>query len=181
MKLGDLRYMALNIDRRFQRIYKKEIFPEPQALLSESPFVPGIDGRKMSKSYNNSILISDSPEEIREKVKMAITDPQKIRKADPGRPEVCNIFFYHKLFSSEGIVKQVDLTCRNGTLGCVDDKNHLATILAEKLAPIRERRAKFAANEKHLQEILHEGGKKARSLAEKTLEEMKELMHLKYG
>lgn len=166
--------------RRLHHIYGKEIFPEPQALLSEAPFVPGVDGRKMSKSYNNSILISDSPEHILEKVKMAITDPEKIRKDDPGHPEICNIFFYHKFFSGESIVKEVETTCKAGSLGCVADKKQLAQILSDKLAPIRERREMFSKNPSHLKEILHEGAKKTREKARQTLGELKELMHLTF-
>ena len=171
--------LAREIVRRFHFIYGKEIFPEPEALLSEAPFVPGIDGRKMSKSYNNSILISDSPEEIEEKVRQTITDPQKIHKGDPGRPEICNIFFYHRFFSPQAVVQEVDRTCRTGELGCVADKKHLASILIEKLAPIRERRLEFSKKKNHVNEILHEGAKKARAEAQKTLDEMKALIHLK--
>lgn len=164
--------------RRFHFIVGKEIFPEPQAYLSEAPFVPGVDGRKMSKSYGNGIFISDPPEEIREKVKQTITDPQKIHKNDPGRPEVCNIFFYHKFFSPEAVTRQVDKDCRSGALGCVADKNHLADILIEHLKPIRERRAEFLKDEKKWREILHEGAKKARKTAQQTLTQVREAMHL---
>lgn len=170
--------LAREIVRRFHFIYGREIFPEPEALLSQAPFVPGIDGRKMSKSYNNSILISDSPEEIQEKVKQAITDPEKIHKNDPGHPDICNIYFYHRFFSPKEVVEQVNKTCKSGELGCVADKKHLAQILTERLAPIREQRAKFSQNGKGLEEILHEGAKKARVVAQKTLSETKALMHL---
>lgn len=170
--------LAREIVRRFHFIFKKEIFPEPEALLSQAPFVPGIDGRKMSKSYGNGIYISDSPEELEEKVRQTITDPKKIHKNDPGHPEVCNIFFYHRFFSPQDVVMEVDRTCRTGELGCVADKKHLASILIEKLAPIREMRAKLSKNGKHLDEILHEGAKKARLAAGETLAEIRDLMHL---
>lgn len=170
--------LAREVVRRFHFIFKKEIFPEPEGLLSEAPFVPGIDGRKMSKSYDNGILISDPPEVIEQKAKKTITDPQKIRKGDPGHPEVCNIFFYHRFFSPEPLLKETEANCKTGALGCVDCKKNLSKVLIEKLAPVRETRAKLSENPKALGEILNEGAKKTRAVAAQTLGEMNEVMHL---
>jgi len=168
--------LAREIVRRFHHIFGKEIFPEPEAILSEAPFVPGIDGRKMSKSYNNSIYISDSPDEIREKMKQTITDPEKIHKNDPGHPDICNIFFYHRFFSPKELVDTVNRTCRSGELGCVADKKQLADVLIEKLAPIREKRKKLATDHSLIEGILQKGAKKARNTAQTVLAEIKDSM-----
>jgi len=168
--------LAREIVRRFHFIFKKQIFPEPEGLLSEAPFVPGIDGRKMSKSYNNGIFISDPPDMLEKKIMQTITDPQKIRKGDPGRPEICNVFFYHRFFSPEPLVKETETNCKNGALGCVACKKNLFSVLKERLAPIQERRAQLSQNDKTLQEILHAGAEKAKKEASIVLEETKTLM-----
>jgi tryptophanyl-tRNA synthetase len=168
---------AREVVRRFHFIFQKNIFPEPESLLSEAPFVPGTDGRKMSKSYNNGIFISDPPEEIQKKVKQTVTDPQKIRRGDPGRPEICNIFFYHRFFSSESLVKETETNCKNGSLGCVDCKKNLAQVLSDKLAPIREKREDLLKNPGTISEILETGAAEARKTARQTLEEIKTAAH----
>lgn len=163
--------------RRFHHIYKREIFPEPQAKLTEVPLLPGIDGRKMSKSYNNSILISDSPETILQKAQKTITDPQKIRRNDPGHPEVCNIFFYHNVVNKSE-VPGISADCKSGTLGCVDCKKNLAKKLSDFLAPIREKRANLEAKPGELDEILAYGAAKVRPIAQDTLALVREAMHI---
>lgn len=163
--------------RRFHHIYKKEIFPEPQAKLTEMPLVPGIDGRKMSKSYNNSILISDPLEVIAQKAQKTITDPQKIRRNDPGHPEVCNIFFYHNI-ANKSEVPVISADCKSGMLGCVDCKKNLAKKMSDFLLPIRERRMQLEKRPKELDEILAAGSLKVRHIAKTTLDEVREVMHL---
>jgi tryptophanyl-tRNA synthetase len=170
--------LAREIVRRFHFIFKKNLFPEPESLLSEAPFVPGIDGRKMSKSYSNGIFISDPPEEIQKKVKQTITDPQKIHKGDPGRPEICNIFFYHRFFSPEPLVSETEKNCKNGSLGCVECKKNLSNSLISKLAPIREAREALSKDPNRISKILKDGAEKARITAEKTLTEAKTSMRL---
>ncbi len=170
--------LAREIVRRFHFIFKKNLFPEPESLLSEAPFVPGIDGRKMSKSYSNGIFISDPPEEIQKKVKQTITDPQKIHKGDPGRPEICNIFFYHRFFSPEPLVSETEKNCKNGSLGCVECKKNLSNSLISKLAPIREARETLSKDPNRITKILKDGAEKARITAEKTLTEAKTSMRL---
>jgi tryptophanyl-tRNA synthetase len=171
--------LAREIVRRFHFIFKKEIFPEPESLLSEAPFVPGIDGKKMSKSYNNGIYISDPPEEIQKKVTQTVTDPQKIHKGDPGRPEVCNIFFYHRFFSSQSLVSDIEKNCKNGSLGCVECKKNLSDSLISKLAPVRETRKELSKDSNIISKILKDGAEKTQEISQKTLEETKKLLDLK--
>jgi len=170
--------LAREIVRRFHHIFGKEIFPEPVAILSEAPVVPGIDGRKMSKSFDNSISMSDSPDEIREKIKQTITDPEKIHKSDPGHPDICNIFFYHRFFSDKALIDTVNRTCRSGELGCVADKKQLAEILIDKLASIREKRIKLSQDTSVINKILTLGAENARKRAKETLVQVKEALHL---
>lgn len=163
--------------RRFHHIYKCQIFPEPKGKLTEMPLVPGIDGRKMSKSYGNSILISDPPQVIAQKAQKTITDPQKIYKNDPGHPEICNIFFYHNISNKKEVPEIAD-NCRKGVLGCVDCKKNLANKLSDFLAPIRERRAELEAKPHDLNEILTYGARKVRPVAQETIAQVREAMHL---
>ena len=107
-------------------------------MLTEVPKLLGIDGRKMSKSYDNAIYISDPPQEIRRKVSLMFTDPNRIKRSDPGNPDICNVFSFHKVFSSQEVVDRVNVDCRRAVLGCVEDKKQLAEILVSHLAPIQE-------------------------------------------
>ncbi|MBI1807571.1 MAG: tryptophan--tRNA ligase [Ignavibacteria bacterium] len=165
------------IARRFNAQYR-EIFPEPEARLTKFARLPGLDGNmKMSKSAGNTILLSDSPEEIRAKMKKAVTDPLKIRKGDPGRPEICLVFTYHqKLNPTE--VPEVAAGCRSGALGCVDCKLNGANHIAEYLAPIREQRAHFESHPKEVTAILHDGETRARNVARETMTEVRDAMKL---
>lgn len=171
--------LAREIVRRFNRLYE-EIFPEPQPKLTEHALVPGTDGRKMSKSYNNAILMSDDPDALWEKLRTTVTDPQKIYKGDPGRPEVCNIFYYQKLFNTPEHVEWIDKNCRSGALGCADDKKNCFKIMKEKLAPIWRKRKKLEENPEKIYNMLDEGGKKARRIVQQTLKEVKTAMEIDY-
>lgn len=168
--------LTREILRRFNRLYG-EVFPEPDALLTEAKKVLGPDGRKMSKSYGNVIWLDDTPERIHEVVRSAITDPNKIRKGDPGDPEVCNVFHWWRLFFPEE-VERVDRTCRSGELGCVADKDHFAERLSERLREFRERRAELEARPGVAEEVLAAGRAKVRPLAQETLEAAREAMGL---
>jgi tryptophanyl-tRNA synthetase len=168
--------LAREIARRFNYIYG-ETFPEPQAKMNQIKLLPGLDGRKMSKSYNNTIALSDSPEIIREKVKTMVTDPQRIRKTDPGHPEVCSVFAFHKVFS-EASVKEVEENCRAGTIGCVQCKKHLAENIVAYMAPMYERRIKLLEDKNKIVEIIKAGNEKARALAKKTISEVYEKMNM---
>ncbi len=168
--------IAREIVRRFNRFYG-ELFPEPQPLLTEFPAIPGIDGKKMSKSLDNDIKIADSEEDTKKKVMRAITDPQKIRKNDPGHPEVCTVFKLHKVFSKEEI-SDIEKNCRSGALGCVACKRHLAENINKTLAPVREKRKSLEGKEKEIVEIFEEGSKKARKVASETMKEALEHMRI---
>src|SRR4028119_35805 len=132
--------ISREIVRRFHHFYGEGIFPEPRALFTPTPKVPGIDGRKMSKSYGNAINLSDTPEEILAKCKQMFTDPQRLQRQDPGRPEGCNLYEFHKLMSPVEVQERVAHQCRAAEIGCVDDKKLLAQIISDYLEPMRQRR-----------------------------------------
>jgi len=167
--------LTREIARRFNQLYG-EVFPEPKALLTETPRLLGTDGRKMSKSYNNAIYFADSKEEVQQKVMKFFTDPQKLRKGDPGRPHLCPVFFYHKVFTSPEQTKQIEADCKSGALGCVDCKRLMFEGLNAFLEPIREKRAQVEGSIKELKDIFLEGSEKARQTARQTLEEVREKM-----
>ena len=165
------------IARRFNAEYGA-VFPEPEAKLTRFARLPGLDGSmKMSKSAGNTILLADSPAEITAKLKKAVTDPQKIRKGDPGRPDVCLVFTYHKKFN-EPETAEIDAACRSGALGCVDCKLNAARRIAEALAPIRERRAHYEAHPEKVKEVLQAGESVASEVAGNTMTEVRTVMKL---
>lgn len=165
--------LSREIARRFNNLYG-DTFPEPQALLTETPRLPGTDGRKMSKSYNNAIYFADSKEEVQRKVMGFFTDPQKLRKGDPGRPEICPVFFYHKIFSSEDRIQEIERDCKSGKLGCVDCKRMMLKGLEDFLEPIREKRKEYEKNREKVREILREGSERAKNIAQQTIQEVRE-------
>lgn len=164
--------------RRFNNAFG-ETFPEPEELLTETPRVMGLDGAtKMSKSRNNHIGILDAPEVIREKLSTAFTDPQRKRRDDPGRPEVCNIFTWHGYFSDAETIDRVARECRAGTIGCYDDKMMMAETLIETFAPMRERAAELRADPERLREILATGQSAAQTIASETMSQVREAVGL---
>jgi tryptophanyl-tRNA synthetase len=169
--------LTREIARRFNRLYG-ETFPEPQPLLTETPKVVGIDGRKMSKSYNNAIYLSDTAQEVEQKVRKMVTDPQRVRKSDPGRPEVCPVFTLHKLFTDEQTLKMIEEDCRTARIGCVQCKKILAQNINNFLEPIRERRNYYASNKGELWDIFNQGSEQARKVASQTMEEVRKKMNL---
>lgn len=170
--------LSREIARRFNGLYG-EVFPEPQAKLTKVPEVPGIDGNKMSKSYNNEIAIADTPEVTTDKLKKMFTDPQKLRKGDPGRPEICPVFTLHKIYTPHEQLGEIDRTCRSGELGCVADKKHLAESINNALEPIRQKRRELEANPGYVNDVLAEGAKRARARAQETMAMVREKMHLR--
>jgi tryptophanyl-tRNA synthetase len=168
--------LTREIVRRFNRVYGA-LFPEPASMISEGKRVPGPDGRKMSKSYGNVIMLDDPPERIEQVVRSAVTDPAKVRRGDPGNPEICNVFAWWKLFFPDE-VPRVDRTCRDGSLGCVDDKLDFAGRLSERLREFRERRAELASKPGIADEVLSAGRAKVRPIARETMEAVREAMHL---
>jgi tryptophanyl-tRNA synthetase len=169
--------ISREIARRFNNQYG-EVFPEPEPLLTKFPRLPGLDGNaKMSKSLNNSILLSDEPEIIKAKLKKAVTDPNKIRKGDPGNPEICLVFSYHKKFNPTE-VPEIDAGCRSGALGCVECKLNCASKMSEFLEPVREKRKYYEGKKKDVLDILDDGEKRARKTAEETMNQVHEKMKL---
>ncbi|PUU88282.1 MAG: tryptophanyl-tRNA synthetase [Halanaerobium sp.] len=167
------------IVRKFNNMYG-EVFPEPEALISDFPRLMGLDGKnKMSKSLNNAIYLSDSKDEVQQKIMQAKTDPARIHKDDPGHPEVCTVYHYHQAFNSEES-DEIAEKCRAGTIGCVACKKRLAEKLNAFLAPMRERRKKYLENPELVDRILMEGTEKAREEAQKTMEKVREVMKIDY-
>jgi len=168
--------LTREIARRYNNFFGN-VFAEPQHLLTEFPTLPGTDGRKMSKSYNNTIALSDSPDEVRKKVSQMVTDPARVKKDDPGHPEVCSAYFFYKIFGKDKM-EQVARECQAGSRGCVACKKELAEILVKYLEPIHKRREQFKNEPKKLEQILSDGAEKARKIARQTLLEAKKAMGL---
>jgi tryptophanyl-tRNA synthetase len=162
--------------RPYQRYFpfSRPALREPQALLTETPRLPGTDGRRMAKSYGNAVWLSDSPEDVRAKVRNMMTDPQRQRRTDPGRPEVCPVFAYHKLFSLPETISKVDRDCRSAAIGCVDCKKLMAENLVTWIEPVQARRKEFEANPQQVWDILDAGSDKARKAAKKTMRRVRE-------
>jgi tryptophanyl-tRNA synthetase len=166
--------LSREIVRRFNGEFG-EIFPEPEALLSKSPSIVGIDGQnKMSKSLDNHIELAATPEETIKRVKGMVTDPQRARRTDPGRPWVCNVYSMHQLFSPESVQSEVHEACINASIGCVQDKDLLAKSINDTLEPFRERRRELEKTPDIVDEALREGNKKAREIAIATMEEVRQ-------
>lgn len=167
--------LTREITRRFNRYYG-DVFPEPDALLTRTPKVLGTDGRKMSKSYNNCIYLSDTEEEMNKKVMGMFTCPDKIRLSDPGKPEECPVYSLHKLYQKdEQILKEVAVHCKEGTIGCVDCKRKLIPCLNEALIPYRKKRTELlASGAEKIDRILKDGASRASSVANETIKEVKE-------
>jgi tryptophanyl-tRNA synthetase len=169
--------LTREIARRFNNLYGP-IFPEPQALLTEFAVLPGLDGRKMSKSYENCIYLADSPEVLREKVADMFTDPTKIRKSDPGHPDQCPVYAYHIAYAPDEAPHVRD-ECEQGHLGCVEHKKQLAELLIRVLTPHWERRAQLTADPAELEAILEEGARRARQKTQQTMDLVWRAMNLR--
>ncbi len=169
--------LTREICRRFDQLYGA-VFPEPQPLMTEYPKLPGTDGRKMSKSYNNCLYLSDTPEVITKKVMQMITDPARIRRQDPGNPDICPLFALDRIFAPKEWCDYVNVECRRAGIGCVDDKKELLKHLLAYLKPIQERRKELAAQPEKITGIIREGSRKARVIAAATLAEATEAMKL---
>lgn len=169
--------LTREIARRFNHFYG-QTFPEPEAKLTPTAKCPGLDGRKMSKSYGNSIYLKDTMEEITPKVKGMFTDPARVRRTDPGNPEVCNLFPYHELLTDAAVQAEIRQGCTQGTLGCVDCKKIFLTGLEKFLKPLHEKRAYYAAKPELIKDILALGNIQARTEAALTMQAVQEAMHL---
>ncbi|MDA9761902.1 tryptophan--tRNA ligase [Desulfobacterales bacterium] len=163
------------IARRFNYLYGN-VFPEPEAILTQTPKILGLDRRKMSKSYNNAIYLSDSPEEVTTKVLQMITDPQRARKSDPGDPDVCNVYEFHKLYSDPETTAGIAKECRSAEIGCVDCKKIMARTLLEALAPVHEKRDYYDNHPDLVEDIIREGCSKAGKVARQTMAEVRNVI-----
>ncbi len=169
--------LTREIVRRFNYLYNKEVFPEPQAVFSQAKVLPGIDGRKMSKSYGNTIPFGAGPEEMWERIRMMTTDPQRIKKTDPGHPEVCIVYAFHKVFNPEEY-EEIGTKCRAGEIGCVECKKRLAEKMNTMLADIHIKREELSKKPGYIKEVLDFGAQRARKEAEKTMAEVKAAMNV---
>lgn len=185
--------LTREIARRFNMYYPKggptarpsvlppsaaPVFPEPQPLLTHAPKLPGTDGRKMSKSYGNTIMLTDPESVVRQKLKTMVTDPARVRRTDPGNPDVCPVGDLHKIFSDRTTVAKVDQGCRSAGIGCIECKSWAADSLVQILIPMQERRRKYETNPRLAWDILEAGSAKARKVASSTMDEVREAMGL---
>lgn len=175
------------VARRFNQFYPSAangageaapVLPEPQVLLTKSPKLPGTDGRKMSKSYGNTILLTDPEPVVRQKLKTMVTDPARVRRSDPGDPDNCPVGDLHKIFSPPETLEKVYAGCRSAGIGCIECKGWVADEIVTKLAPIQERRKQFEGRPALVREILHQGSELARARAEQTMQQVRDAMHL---
>jgi len=172
--------LTREVARRFNSFYgsPKPVFPEPQSLLTPAAKLPGTDGRKMSKSYGNTILLSDPEAVVRQKLKTMVTDPARVRRSDPGNPDVCPVGDLHKIFSSKETMAKVNEGCRSAGIGCIECKSWAADALVQLLNPMQERRKKFEENPKLAWDILEDGTQRARKAAGETMDCVREAMDM---
>lgn len=170
--------LTREIARRFNSFYggAKEVFPEPQSLLTPAPKLPGTDGRKMSKSYGNTIMLADPEPVVRQKLKTMVTDPARVRRSDPGNPDVCPVGDLHKIFSSKETMAKVYEGCRSAGIGCIECKSWAADALVQLLNPMQERRKKFEENPRLAWDILEAGTLRARKAADETMRDVRDAM-----
>ncbi len=171
--------ISREITRRFNSLYRP-VFPEPKGLFTPTPKVPGLDGRKMSKSYGNAINLSDPPEVVREKCRAMFTDPERVRRNQPGHPETCNLFAFHRLVSPPELCARVERECRAAEIGCVDDKKLVADQIIAFLEPLQKRREELLRDPGALLEIVRRGSERARERARETMQQVREAVGLDY-
>jgi tryptophanyl-tRNA synthetase len=170
--------LTREIARRFNGFYgvKREVFPEPQSLLTPAAKLPGTDGRKMSKSYGNTIMLTDPEPVVRQKLKTMVTDPARVRRSDPGNPDVCPVGDLHKIFSSTETMAKVNEGCRSASIGCIECKGWVADALVKLLNPMQQRRKKFEENPRLAWDILEAGTQRARQSAGETMDDVRAAM-----
>jgi len=169
--------LTREIARRFNFLYK-DIFPVPEPLLTEVPKLLGIDGRKMSKSYDNSIYLRDRGDVLRQKVSSMFTDPQRMRKKDPGRPEICNAFAFHQIYSLSSEVDEISDGCKKAEIGCVECKKRLAQRILDSMAPIHERQDYYLSHMEDVKGIMADGVREASEIARLTMEQVREAVKI---
>lgn len=170
--------LTREIARRFNGFYrtKTTVFPEPQALLTPAAKLPGTDGRKMSKSYGNTVMLTDPEPVVRQKLKTMVTDPARVRRSDPGNPDVCPVGDLHKIFSSKETMAKVNEGCRSASIGCIECKGWAADAVVQLLSPIQERRKKFEENPRLAWDILEDGARRASAAAAETMSDVRAAM-----
>jgi tryptophanyl-tRNA synthetase len=169
--------LTREIARRFNFLYKN-IFPVPEPLLTDMPKILGIDGRKMSKSYDNAIYMSDRTDILEKKVASMFTDPQRQRRKDPGRPEICNVFTFHTIYSSQTDIDEIDRDCRQAAIGCIECKKRIARVLIDAMKPIHDRQDYFRQNEQEVRDIIAQGTARAARIAKLTMEEVRDAVRI---
>lgn len=169
--------LTREIARRFNHLYS-DIFPLPEVLLTPEAKILGIDRRKMSKGYNNAIYISDTEDTVMKKVVEMITDPQRARKSDPGRPSFCNVFTFHKLYSKKDTIKEIEKACLSASIGCVDCKRMMADSLNKELEPLRDKRQELKSKPGFINDVINEGNQRASGIAKNTLQEVREVVKI---
>ncbi|MBI3658091.1 MAG: tryptophan--tRNA ligase [Acidobacteria bacterium] len=172
--------LTREVARRFNGFYRP-LFPEPQAMLSETPKVVGTDGRKMSKSYGNTIALSDSPSEVHKKVMSMMTDPQRTHRNIPGNPDVCPVYLNHQSFTNADEVAQINQACRTAAMGCVDCKKTLSASLERAMAPIYSKRKEWERRPDEVRDVLIDGSKRAGEIAKCTMTEVRKAVNIYYG
>jgi tryptophanyl-tRNA synthetase len=169
--------LTREIARRFNSLYKQDVLPEPAAKLTAASRLVGLDGRKMSKSYNNAINLSDDENTIRSKVQTMITDPQRVKLSDPGHPDVCTVFSYYRVFAPDRISELTEV-CAKAGIGCTECKRRMGSILVEKLSPFRKKREDLLKDKNKIRDILAQGAERARTVAQKTLHDVRTAMKI---
>ncbi len=170
--------LTREVARRFNDLYKRPVFPEPKEHLTKFPKVLGTDGRKMSKSYGNTINLSDPEPVVRQKLKTMVTDPARVRRTDPGNPDVCPVYDFHKIFSPLPVIEQVNQGCRTAGIGCIDCKKLVADRIVERMAPMWEAREQLSKNPSQIDDIVQAGSRKAGAVAKATLHDVTEAMRI---
>lgn len=170
--------LTRELARRFNDIYKKPVFPEPKEHLTKFPKVLGTDGRKMSKSYGNTINLSDAEPVVRQKLKTMVTDPARVRRTDPGNPDICPVYEFHKIYSPQEVQAQINKDCRTAAIGCIDCKKLVADKMVERMAPMWDARAALTSHPSRIDEIVQDGSARAAKVAKATLAEVNEAMKI---
>ncbi len=176
--------LTREIARRFNLFYagkRSYVFPEPKPLLTHAPKLPGTDGRKMSKSYGNTVMLTDPEPVVRQKLKPMVTDPARIRRSDPGNPDVCPVGDLHKIFSDQQTITDVEVGCTTAGIGCIECKTWVADAIVNVLNPIQERRRKYEENPRRAWDVLEEGSHRAGKVADATMKDVRESMNMGQG
>jgi len=170
--------LTRELARRFNDMYKTQVFPVPKEHLTKFPKVMGTDGRKMSKSYGNTINLSDAEPVVRQKLKTMVTDPARVRRNDPGNPDICPVYDFHKIYSPQAVQEQINKDCRTATIGCIDCKKLVADRIVERLTPVWDARGRLSKDPAYLNDIVTEGSNRAGAVAKATLHDVTEAMKI---